>query len=56
MIDDDTWMQMLKTRHQLAQDYDGTFAVQKFEDIIHIYYPLLERFKELAKTYQHEEL
>lgn len=56
LIDDDTWMQMLKTRNQLAHDYDGTIAAQKFADIIHIYYPLFERFKEVAKTYQHEEL
>ena len=26
LIDDDTWMQMLKTRNQLAHDYDGSFA------------------------------
>ena len=25
LIDDDTWMQMLKTRNQLAHDYDGSF-------------------------------
>ena len=45
LIDDDAWMQMLKTRNQLAHDYDGTFAEQKFEDIIHIYYPLFEKLK-----------
>ena len=47
---------MLKTRNQLAHDYDGTFAEQKFEDIIHIYYPLFEKLKEVAKVYQHEKL
>ena len=56
LIDDDAWMQMLKTRNQLAHDYDGTFAEQKFEDIIHIYYPLFEKLKEVAKVYQHEKL
>ncbi len=55
LIDDDTWIQMLKTRNQLAHDYDGTFAKQKFDDIIHIYYPLFERFRKLAETYQHIE-
>ncbi len=56
LIDDDTWMQMLKTRNQLAHDYDGTFAERKFEEIMHSYYPLFERFKEVAKAYQHEKL
>ncbi len=56
LIDDDTWMQMLKTRNQLAHDYDGSFARQKFDDIIQVYYPLFERFRELAKTYQCETL
>ena len=52
LISDDTWMQMLKTRNQLAHDYDGTFAMQKFEDIIHVYYPLFEQFREVAEKYQ----
>ena len=56
LIDDDTWMQMLKTRNQLAHDYDGSFAREKFDDIIRVYYPLFERFRELAKTYQCETL
>ena len=55
LISDDTWMQMLKTRNQLAHDYDGTFAMQKFEDIIHVYYPLFEQFREVAKKYQQVE-
>lgn len=55
LISDDTWMQMLKTRNQLAHDYDGTFAMQKFEDIIHVYYPLFEQFREVAEKYQHVE-
>lgn len=46
---------MLKTRNQLAHDYDGTFAMQKFEDIIHVYYPLFEQFREVAKKYQQVE-
>ncbi len=55
LISDDTWMQMLKTRNQLAHDYDGTFAMQKFEDIIHVYYPLFEQFRKVAEKYQHVE-
>lgn len=51
LIDDDTWMQMLKTRNQLAHDYDGSFAAEKFRDIIDVYYPLFLRFQKVAETY-----
>ena len=51
LIDDDQWMQMLKTRNHLAHDYDGTFAAEKFQDIMTVYYPLLEKFKNTAKKY-----
>lgn len=51
LIDDDTWMQMLKTRNQLAHDYDGSFAAEKFRDIIDMYYPLFLRFQKVAETY-----
>lgn len=51
IIDDDRWMQMLRSRNQLAHDYDGTFAAEKFQDIIQIYYPLFEKFKSDAEKY-----
>ena len=51
LIDDDTWMQMLKTRNQLAHDYDGSFAAEKFRDIVDVYYPLFLRFQKVAETY-----
>lgn len=51
IIEDDNWMQMLKTRNQLAHDYDGTFAAEKFDDIIHIYCPLFEKLREDVKKY-----
>ena len=51
MIDSDQWMQMLRVRNQLAHDYDGTFAAEKFQDIIEEYYPLFERFKESVGRY-----
>lgn len=54
MIDDDLWMQMLKTRNLLARDYDGAFALEKFHDIIMSYYSLFERFKEKAACYYEE--
>lgn len=53
IIDSDQWLQMLKTRNQLSHDYDGTLAVEKFQDIIKVYYPLFEKLKEdVGKYYQ----
>ena len=46
IIDDDRWIQMLRVRNQLAHDYDGTFAEEKFQDIIHIYCMLFEKLKD----------
>ena len=51
MIDDDQWMVMLKTRNQLAHDYDGTFAKERFQDIINVYYPLFEKLKKKVDKY-----
>ena len=52
IIDDDRWIQMLRVRNQLAHDYDGTFAEEKFQDIIHIYCMLFEKLKDnVAKYY-----
>ncbi|MEI3438369.1 MAG: HI0074 family nucleotidyltransferase substrate-binding subunit [Blautia sp.] len=52
IIDDDRWIQMLRVRNQLAYDYDGTFAEEKFQDIIHIYCMLFEKLKDnVAKYY-----
>ena len=53
IIDDDTWLQMLKSRNHLSHDYDGTFAAEKFQDIINIYYSFFEKFKnDVAKYYK----
>lgn len=51
LIDDDRWMQMLKTRNHLAHDYDGSLAEEKFQEIIKIYCPLLEKMKQQVKKY-----
>lgn len=56
IIDDDQWMQMLRSRNQLAHDYDGTFASEKFQDIIKIYYPLFEKLKENAEKYYRQQV
>lgn len=51
IIDDDRWIQMLQCRNQLAHDYDGTFASEKFQDIIKVYYPLFDKLKDTAEKY-----
>lgn len=51
IIEDDRWIQMLKTRNQLAHDYDGTFAKEKFQEIIECYYPLFKQLKEKVQKY-----
>lgn len=56
IIDDDRWMQMLRVRNQLAHDYDGTFAAEKFQDIIKVYYQLFVKFKENVEKYYKENL
>ena len=51
IMDDDRWLEMLRTRNRLAHDYDGSLAVEKFHDIIEAYYSLLEKFREKALRY-----
>lgn len=55
IIKDDQWMQMLKIRNQLAHDYDGTLAVEKFADITSTYCQLFEEFRDHAKKYYNEQ-
>lgn len=51
IIDDDSWMKMLRVRNQLAHDYDGTLAEEQFQNIIRVYYPLFEKLKENVEKY-----
>ena len=51
LIDDDTWMEMLKTRNELAHDYDGNLAETSYEKILNKYVPLLEQFRFKASEY-----
>ena len=44
-------MQMLKVRNQLAHDYDGSFACEMFADIVNVYCPLFEKFRDSAAKY-----
>ena len=54
IIDDDQWLQMLKSRNFLAHDYDGSFAAEKFQEIIKTYIPLFEKFRDKVKKYYDE--
>ena len=51
VIDDDTWMEMMKSRNNLAHDYDGELAIKYFGDITSKYHPLMNAFREKAEEY-----
>lgn len=51
IVDNDQWLQMLRVRNQLAHDYDGSFAAERFQDIIKVYYPLFEKLREKVEKY-----
>ena len=51
IIEDDQWLQMLKSRNFLAHDYDGSFATEKFHEIVNVYIPLFEKLEEKVKKY-----
>ena len=51
IIEDDQWLQMLKSRNFLAHDYDGSFATEKFHEIVNVYIPLFEKLEEKVKEY-----
>lgn len=51
LIDDDVWLQMLKTRNLLAHDYDGAVARENFEKITTVYYEAFDKFKITAENY-----
>ena len=51
LIDDDVWLQMLKTRNLLARDYDGAVARENFKKITTVYYDVFYRFKITAEEY-----
>ncbi|MGN0141613.1 MAG: HI0074 family nucleotidyltransferase substrate-binding subunit [Roseburia sp.] len=51
LIEDDTWMELLKARNNLAHDYDGELARKYFSNIISKYDQLMEEFRERAAEY-----
>ena len=50
LIDDDIWMEMLKVRNQLANDYDGQIVEKYCEDIVKVYIGRLEDFRDVAEA------
>ena len=51
LIHDDSWMQMLDDRNDLAHDYDGALAEEIVHKILEQYLPVLEIFRDTAGTY-----
>lgn len=45
---------MLKSRNQLAHDYNGTYAIDMIEMIEKQYLPLLEKFCASAQKYYND--
>ena len=54
LIEDDTWLEMLRARNNLAHDYDGELAVRYFEKITSTYDDLMEKFRNNAAVYYWE--
>ena len=51
LINDDVWIQMLKTRNQLAHDYDGSLAERSFDQIVGEYYTTFCKFRDVVEKY-----
>lgn len=51
LIEDDAWMEMLRTRNNLAHDYDGELALKYFQNITLTYYQLMADFMRKAAEY-----
>ncbi len=56
LIEDDTWMEMLRTRNNLAHDYDGELALKYFQDITLKYYQLMDDFMRKAAEYYQQNV
>ena len=54
IINDDLWMEMLKVRNTLANDYDGLVAAKYFEKIISEYFSLIEEMVQTISKYYQE--
>lgn len=49
LISDESWMQMLKVRNQLALDYDGDIVKEHCDTIVGKYIDLLYEFEDTVK-------
>ena len=49
LITGDEWIDMLKIRNQLAQDYDGVIVKEHCQTIIHLYIDKLYDFKTVVE-------
>lgn len=54
LIEDDTWLEMLRARNNLAHDYDGELAVRYFEKITSSDNDLMKKFRDKAAVYYQE--
>ena len=55
LISDDRWMDMLHVRNTLAHDYDGEVAVKHYDDMIGIYFDLIEMMVDTISKFYLEE-
>lgn len=55
LISDDRWMDMLHVRNTLAYDYDGEVAVKHYDDMIGIYFDLIEMMVDTISKFYLEE-
>lgn len=53
LIADDRWLQMLKVRNTLIQDYDGDVVKRYFADITRDFFQLLQQFRNKAVQWYH---
>ena len=55
LISDDRWMDMLHVRNTLAHDYDGEVALKHYDDMIGIYFDLIEMMVDTISKFYLEE-
>ena len=49
LISDDTWLEMLRTRNELAHDYDGVIVKEYCQRIVHEYIDKLWEFRKCVE-------
>lgn len=47
LISDEVWLEMLGDRNELTHDYDYDSALEKYNKIINLYVPVLQKFKDI---------